>query len=116
MITWVGRSVPPSTVHRGRDSSHSRERAGRAREAGPAPARPSLTSLDLSNNQLGSVTSWGSTTYTTEGMTAIADALRVNGSLAAGAHPHVFSDVLGAPILILSTQHVASQSREKSSP
>ena len=47
------------------------------REAGPAPARPSLTSLDLSNNQLGSVTSWGSTTYTTEGMTAIADALRV---------------------------------------
>ena len=60
----------------GRVVTHG-ERAGRAREAGPAPARPSLTSLDLSNNQLGSVTSWGSTTYTTEGMTAIADALRV---------------------------------------
>ena len=109
ILGWSLRSSEDGT------SSHSRERAGRAREAGPAPARPSLTSLDLSNNQLGSVTSWGSTTYTTEGMTAIADALRVNGSLA-GAHPHVFSDVLGAPILILSTQHVASQSREKSSP
>ena len=43
----------------------------------------SLTSLDLSNNQLCGVTSWGSGTYTTEGITAIADALRVNGSLTA---------------------------------
>ena len=41
----------------------------------------SLTSLDLSNNELCGVTRWGGTTYTTEGMTAIADALRVNGSL-----------------------------------
>ena len=41
----------------------------------------SLTSLDLSDTQLCGVTSWGSGTYTTEGITAIADALRVNGSL-----------------------------------
>ena len=40
----------------------------------------SLTSLDLSNNQLCGVTTWGGT-YTAEGITAIADALRVNGSL-----------------------------------
>ena len=40
-----------------------------------------LTSLDLSKTQLCGVTSWGSGTYTTEGITAIADALRVNGSL-----------------------------------
>ena len=49
----------------------------------------SLTSLDLSDTQLCGVTSSGtytgtySGTYTTEGITAIADALRVNGSLTA---------------------------------
>ena len=41
----------------------------------------SLTSLDLSSNNLCGVTDWGSGTYTTEGITAIADALRVNGAL-----------------------------------
>ena len=40
-----------------------------------------LTSLDLSNNQLCGVTSGSSGTYTTEGITAIADALCVNGAL-----------------------------------
>ena len=39
-----------------------------------------LTSLDLSNNALCGVTYYGST-YTAEGITAIADALRVNGAL-----------------------------------
>ena len=41
----------------------------------------SLTSLDLSSNQLCGVTIGGSGTYTADGITAIADALRVNGSL-----------------------------------
>ena len=41
----------------------------------------SLTSLDLSSNNLCGVSDWGSGTYTTEGITAIADALRVNGAL-----------------------------------
>ena len=39
-----------------------------------------LTSLDLSNNALCGWTRYGGT-YTAEGITAIADALRVNGSL-----------------------------------
>ena len=39
-----------------------------------------LTSLDLSNNALCGVTYRGGT-YTAEGITAIADALRVNGAL-----------------------------------
>ena len=39
----------------------------------------SLTSLDLSSNQLCGLGFLG--TFTTEGITAIADALRVNGSL-----------------------------------
>ena len=43
-------------------------------------ATGSLTSLDLSQNQLCGVNFMGGT-YTTEGITAIADALRVNGSL-----------------------------------
>ena len=38
----------------------------------------SLTSLDLSSNKLGRTTSG---TYTADGITAIADALRVNGAL-----------------------------------
>jgi hypothetical protein len=37
--------------------------------------------LDLSNNQLCGKDSWGRGTYTAEGITAIADALRVNGAL-----------------------------------
>ena len=40
-----------------------------------------LTSLDLSNNQLCGLDSHGNGTYTAEGITAITDALRVNGSL-----------------------------------
>ena len=40
----------------------------------------SLTSLDLSNNALCGMTIHGGT-YTAEGITAIADALRVNGAL-----------------------------------
>ena len=42
-----------------------------------------LTSLDLSNNLLCGVTTFGSGTYTAEGITAIAEALRVNGGLTA---------------------------------
>ena len=41
----------------------------------------SLTSLDLSNNQLCGVNEYGNETYNADGITAIADALRVNGSL-----------------------------------
>ena len=75
ILGWSLRSSEDECSHESeRGAGHGAERG--EREAGPAPARPSL----------------------------------------AGAHPHVFSDVLGAPILILSTQHVASQSREKSSP
>jgi hypothetical protein len=37
--------------------------------------------LDLSNNQLCGLTRDGKGTYTAEGITAIADALRVNGAL-----------------------------------
>ena len=40
-----------------------------------------LTSLNLSNNLLCGVTTFGSGTYTAEGITAIAEALRVNGGL-----------------------------------
>jgi NLR family CARD domain-containing protein 3 len=40
-----------------------------------------LTSLDLSNNSLCGVTTFGGGTYTAEGITAIAEALRVNGAL-----------------------------------
>jgi hypothetical protein len=40
-----------------------------------------LTSLDLSSNQLCGLDYQGSGTYTAEGITAIADALRVNGAL-----------------------------------
>jgi Ran GTPase-activating protein (RanGAP) involved in mRNA processing and transport len=40
-----------------------------------------LTSLDLSNNQLCGLDRFGLGTFTAEGITAIADALRVNGSL-----------------------------------
>ena len=40
-----------------------------------------LTSIDLSCNQLCGLNWGGKGNYTTEGITAIADALRVNGSL-----------------------------------
>ena len=39
--------------------------------------------LDLSNNQLCGLNNLGSGTYTAEGITAIVDALRVNGGLTA---------------------------------
>ena len=39
--------------------------------------------LDLSNNQLCGLNEYGHGTYTAEGITAIADALRVNGGLTA---------------------------------
>ena len=45
------------------------------------PAMCGLTSLDLSNNQLCGLDSHGNGTYTAEGITAITDALRVNGAL-----------------------------------
>ena len=41
----------------------------------------SLTSLNLSSNQLCGLDYCGRGTYTAEGITAVADALRVNGSL-----------------------------------
>jgi hypothetical protein len=40
-----------------------------------------LTSLNLSDNQLCGLDMWGNGTYNAEGITAIADALRVNGAL-----------------------------------
>ena len=40
-----------------------------------------LTSLDVSDNELCGLEKRGSGTYTTKGITAIADALRVNGAL-----------------------------------
>jgi hypothetical protein len=40
-----------------------------------------LTSLNLSENQLCGLNAFGKGTYTAEGITAIADALRVNGAL-----------------------------------
>ena len=55
---------------------------GAAALAPALAANGSLTSLDLSNNELCGLTSWGGT-YTAEGITAIADALRVTGSLTA---------------------------------
>jgi hypothetical protein len=42
-----------------------------------------LTSLDLSSNQLCGLDRYGRGTYTAEGITAIADALHVNGALTA---------------------------------
>ena len=54
--------------------------AGAAALAPALTANGSLTSIDLSQNQLCGVNFMGGT-YTTEGITAIADALRVNGSL-----------------------------------
>ena len=47
------------------------------------PAMGGLTSLNLFNNQLCGLDDSGIGTYTAEGITAIADALRVNGSLTA---------------------------------
>jgi len=50
--------------------------------AGLIPVMGGLTSLDLSNNLLCGVTgTFGGGTYTAEGITAIAEALRVNGAL-----------------------------------
>ena len=49
--------------------------------AGFILAMGSLTSLDLSSHQLCGVNSWGRGPDTAAGITAIADALRVNGSL-----------------------------------
>ena len=49
--------------------------------AGLLPVMGSLTSLDLSLNQLCGLDGHGRGTYTADGITAIADALRVNGSL-----------------------------------
>ena len=41
----------------------------------------SLTSLNLAQNQLCGIDIFGKGTYTADGITAIADALRVNGAL-----------------------------------
>jgi hypothetical protein len=49
--------------------------------AGLIPVMGALTSLDLSSNQLCGLNQYGRGTYTAEGITAIADALRVNGAL-----------------------------------
>ena len=45
------------------------------------PAMGGLTTIDLSENQLCGVNDRGIGSYTTDGITAIADALRVNGGL-----------------------------------
>ena len=55
--------------------------AGAAALALGLAANGSLTSLDLSSNQLCGLDLFERGTFTTEGITAIADALRVNGSL-----------------------------------
>ena len=49
--------------------------------AGLLPVMGSLTSLNLGHNQLCGLDQFGQGTYTAEGITAIADALRVNGAL-----------------------------------
>jgi NLR family CARD domain-containing protein 3 len=50
--------------------------------AGLIPVMGALTSLDLSNNDLCGLDCWqGKGIYTAEGITAIADVLRVNGAL-----------------------------------
>ncbi len=49
--------------------------------AGLIPVMGGLTSLDLSSNQLCGVDCYGRGTYSAEGITAIADALRINGAL-----------------------------------
>ena len=50
--------------------------------AGLIPVMGALTSLDLSDNSLCVIREWKyGRTYIAEGITAIADALRVNGSL-----------------------------------
>jgi Ran GTPase-activating protein (RanGAP) involved in mRNA processing and transport len=45
------------------------------------PVMGGLTSLNLSSNELCGIDEYGNGTYTAEGITAIADALRVNGGL-----------------------------------
>ena len=62
-------------------SRNALDAVGAAALAPALAANGSLTSLDLSNNQLCGVSKNGEGTFTTEGITAIADALRVNGSL-----------------------------------
>ena len=54
---------------------------GAAALAPALAANGSLTSLNLSSNQLCGLDYCGRGTYTAEGITAVADALRVNGSL-----------------------------------
>jgi hypothetical protein len=55
--------------------------AGAAALALGLTANSSLTSLNLSENQLCGLDRHGRGTHTAEGITAIADALRVNGAL-----------------------------------
>jgi hypothetical protein len=55
--------------------------AGAAALALGLAAHSSLTTINLSNNVLCGVDDWGKGTYTAEGLTVIADALRVNGGL-----------------------------------
>jgi len=65
-----------------RSLSHNRLGAEGAAALAPAlAANGSLTSLNLSSNQLCGLDILKRGTYTAEGITAIADALRVNGSL-----------------------------------
>jgi hypothetical protein len=52
-----------------------------ASDLSQAVVTSALTSINLSNNVLCGVDKWGQGTYTAEGITAIADALRVNGAL-----------------------------------
>ena len=67
-----------------RSLSHNRLGAEGAAALAPAlAANGSLTSLNLSSNQLCGLDNRGRGTYTEEGITAIADALRVDGGLTA---------------------------------
>ena len=62
-------------------TNYGRDMTGIKQLAAALGVNGSLTSLDLSSNQLCGVTRWGIGTYTADGITAIADALRVNGGL-----------------------------------
>ena len=62
--------------------------------------------LDLSGNQLCGVNEYGQGTYTAEGITAIADALRVNGAL-------TVANLLGNQLDVKSAKILAEVAKQK---
>jgi len=65
-----------------------------------------LTSLNLSSNQLCGLNDFGIGTYTAEGITAIADTLRVNGSL-------TVTNLLGNKLDVKSAKMLAEVAKQK---